>query len=318
MQKCVMHKNNINTKKKYQTALNNLQKYITQRNQKTETSEHIIDITNDNIKLFMKDYQAYLEGLDTIQPQRKLSNNTINQYMILTRKFFEDYCEIEIEKLEKLKVTKHAPKYLTADAVDIIISYIEQSKTDADIKSTKMKMLDTDKVMINLLFNTGLRIHEALKLELDDIQSIEADKNGLYPLEIVGKGSKARTIIITAEVYAELTGYVEEYCSGNKKYVFESQRTGNPITARAIEKNFCNLAKEIDTRYNLTGEKKSYSNLLKPHNLRHSYAVDRLNRNVPINAMQKLLGHANVQTTQIYTDISAETLSDIIAESEIV
>ncbi|MDY2744722.1 MAG: tyrosine-type recombinase/integrase [Methanosphaera sp.] len=316
MMKCIRNKANTNTKKKYQTALNNLQYYIQQKNNLENTDEHITRITNDNARIFMLDYQAYLKGNDIVQPKNILCDNTINQYMVLVQTFLEDYCKITFKKhVKQLKVAKKQPRYLTTDRVNKILLYIEMQRQMTTNKKSRNRTLDIAKVIIKLLFGTGLRIHEALNLEVADITKLEMDKHSNYQLNIIGKGTKTRTIIITSCVYNELFEHIKKYCNG-KKYIFQSVRTDKPMSTYTIERYFNDLAKELDTYYNITDKKQSYSYLLKPHNLRHSYAVNNMSRGVPINAMQKLLGHSSITTTQIYTDLLSDSLSEAIAKVE--
>ena len=291
------------TIKKYNTAFNNFNTFL--------ESNNITTINADNIDDILIDYLTILTGNNTA-----LSNNTINQYMILIKNFLTNECKLTIEKIELLKTEKKEPSYITYTQYQAIQQYLEKQYKQASTKHQE-KMIQTDKAIINLLFNTGLRIHEALKITIDELTKIARDHNGNYQLKVIGKGNKKRTIIITTSTYDALMQYIQEYTMPGNTYIFESNKKPNtPITTMTIERHMQRIAKELDMQYgNDVTDAHSYTNLLKPHNLRHSYAVTRLDDGIPINAMQKLLGHSNITTTQIYTELNSDGLSDAVAKA---
>ena len=297
------------TKKKYNTAFNNFNTFL-----ETKDSNKI---NNENINDILIDYLTYLTGNDETQkPTKKLSNNTINQYMILIKKFLANECKLTIEKIELLKTEKKEPRYISIIQYQEIMRYLEQKLTQCNTKHQE-KIIQTDITIINLLFNTGLRIHEALKITIDELTNTAIDHNNNYQLKVIGKGNKKRTIIITSKTYNQLMHYIQAYNKPGNTYIFESNKApGNPITTTTIERHLTRIAKELDNIHgNDANDNNSYQELLKPHNLRHSYAVSNLENGMPINAMQKLLGHSNITTTQIYTELNSDSLSDAVAKA---
>ena len=124
--------------------------------------------------------------------------------------------------------------------------------------------------MIKLLSNTGLRIHEALKITKDELKEIDEEENVI--LRVIGKRNKKRVVLIPSKLAKQL----KEYSKNNKTYIFESKRKPNrPFTARTIEYRFQKLATKIDAAEETT----IYSENLKPHNLRHSFAIHALKTN---------------------------------------
>lgn len=289
------------TKKKYNTAFNNFNTYLEQCNITTIDAENIDDI--------LIDYLATLN--DTT-----LSNNTINQYMILIKKFITKECKIQIEKIPLLKTEKKEPKYINLVQYQEVQKFLDQQILLENTRH-KQQILKMDKLIIQLLFNTGLRIHEALKITIDELTNATKDKNNIYQLDVIGKGNKKRTIFISDTVYESLMQYIQEYNKPGNTYIFESNKKPHtPVTTMTIERHFQQIAKEIDAINDTDADdKNSYQELLKPHNLRHSFAVVKLEQGININAMQEFLGHSNITTTQIYTRLNNDSLSDEMAKT---
>ena len=289
------------TKKKYNTAFNNFNTYLEQCNITTIDAENIDDI--------LIDYLATLN--DTT-----LSNNTINQYMILIKKFITKECKITIEKIPLLKTEKKEPKYINLVQYQEVQKFLDQQILLENTRH-KQQILKMDKLIITLLFNTGLRIHEALKITIDELISATKDKNNIYQLDVIGKGNKKRTIFISDAVYESLMQYIQEYNKPGNIYIFESNKKPHtPVTTMTIERHFQQIAKELDAiKGTDADDKNTYQELLKPHNLRHSFAVVKLEQGININAMQEFLGHSNITTTQIYTRLNNDSLSDEMAKT---
>lgn len=287
---------------KYKTAFNNFNKY-TRQNQ-------IKQINSNNINDVLLQYMKYLKF------ESQLTKNTIKQYMILINNFFKNECKYDIEHINLPKAEHRKPKYINSKQYQEIQQYLE-IQIQQQHTMHQQKILKTDQVIINLLFNTGLRIHEALKITIKELTDAKKDKNNIYQLDVIGKGKKQRTIFIATDTYNMLMQYIREYAAPEQSYIFESNKApGNPISTMTIERHFQRIAKELDT-INNTGadEQDSYQELLKPHNLRHSFAVIKLSKGTSINAMQEFLGHSNITTTQIYTKLNNDSLSDEMAKT---
>lgn len=290
------------TPKKYKIALNSFNQYL-------QTS-NIKEINNENVNDIILQYIQYQKQI------AQLTNNTIQQYMILINNFLRNECNFKLEHIKLPKAEKIKPKYINTKQYQEIMQYLDQQLNQEQTKHQE-KIIKTDKTIINLLFNTGLRIHEALKIKIKELTEIEKDKNNIYQLEVIGKGRKPRTVFIISDTYDALMQYIQEYKKADSTYIFESNRTpGIPISTMTIERHFKKIAKEVDAINNIkANDKNSYQELLKPHNLRHSFAVVKLDKGVPINAMQEFLGHENISTTQIYTRLNNDSLSDAMAKT---
>lgn len=269
---------NRNTQKTYGCSLRKFVKFL-------EKNE-ITDLNQENINMIFRDYQAYLNN-------QNLKPISRNQNMIIVKTFLNDYTNITYDKKLKLERTTNEPKYLTTPQIQLIYKYTENP---------------LDELMIKLLSNTGLRIHEALKITKQELTNVDEDENVI--LKVIGKRNKKRVVLIPSELVKQL----KEYSKNNKTYLFESKRKSNsPISIRTIQRRFNNLARKIDEKENT----KIYSENLKPHNLRHSFAIRALKTN-EINYVKEFLGHESITTTQIYTNLKEKEILDRFKKIEMI
>ena len=262
---------NPNTRKTYRLSLNKFHNYLQDNN--------IHDINQDNLNQVIHDYKAYLNN-------KNLKAITINQHLIILKTFINDYTQLSYDKdLKLLKTEKRKPKYLTPKQIQTALNYVDDK---------------TDELIIKLLTSTGLRIHEALNITKKQLEN--TDETGNAIITIIGKNTKRRLIVIPSK----LTKQLRRYSQNHKKYIFESNRKElEPLTSRTIQRRFKKLAAKIDKKENT----KIYSENLKPHNLRHSFAIQALKTN-EINYVKEFLGHENIQTTQIYTNLKEKEVVD--------
>ena len=267
IEKYVKGKNNPNTRKAYRNSLKKFTIFL--------ENNKITDLTQENIHIIIYDYKAYLNS-------KNYKPSYINHNLVILKEFINEYTELEYNKKLKLEKIIREPKYLREPQIKTALKYA----TDP-----------LDKLMIRLLSNTGLRIQEALKITKKDlIKDTDEQENAI--VKIIGKNTKKRHILIQSELKDQLL----EYSKDNKIYVFESPiNEYEPLNNRTIEYSFKKLAKKIDREEKTT----LYSENLKPHNLRHSFAIRALKTN-EINYVKEFLGHENITTTQIYTNLKKE------------
>ena len=138
-----------------------------------------------------------------------------------------------------------------------------------------------------VLYGTGLRIEEALALELSDIDGARGVLRVRH-----GKGNRAREVKLSLGLYEEL----REYWAGERPprpYLFASRQTGNRLPANTVRRAFA-----------MAGEQAGITKPVLPHVLRHSYATHLLDAGTDVRVIQALLGHRSVQTTMRYTRVS--------------
>jgi site-specific recombinase XerD len=176
----------------------------------------------------------------------------------------------------KPKKNKTLPNILTIDEVRRLIEITINPK---------------HRLIIKLLYGTGLRVSEIVNLKKDDMNFEE----GLIKINL-GKGKKDRFVKLPESILEELKNFSK---IGNSKFLFESQR-GGKLTSKTIELILSKNAKKAGIK------KRVY-----PHLLRHGFATHLLEQGTDLRIIQKLLGHSDIKTTQIYTQISQASIKNI-------
>ena len=247
---------------------------------------HPFDVTLDNLETF----SANLRDLG-IQPRsqaRILSGiRSFYHYLIL-----EDYLQADpSELLESPQIGLHLPEILTLEEIDTLIESIDLSTNEGQRNRT----------ILETLYSCGLRVSELCNLKLSDLYLEEGF------IKVEGKGSKQRLIPISPRAIRELQLYfLDRNQISIKKdyedYVFISKR-GKNISRITVFHVIKTLAEAI-------GMKKTIS----PHTFRHSFATHLLEGGANLRAIQCMLGHESIGTTEIYTHIDKNRLRSEIIE----
>jgi len=207
------------------------------------------------------------------------SNKSLNLVVQALRSYFrfEGYDE-EAEKLKPPKVPRSLPKALTREEVRKLLSVIPPTRR-------------RDRLIFLLLYGAGLRVSELCNLKKSDVDFERS-------LIVVrgGKGAKDRVVPIPGFLLEEIKSYLETRDDDSEYLIVEEGRREKD---RISPKTVWYLLKKYGER---AGVK------VTPHMLRHSFATHMLENGVDIRAIQELLGHSNLSTTQIYTKVTVEHL----------
>lgn len=153
-----------------------------------------------------------------------------------------------------------------------------------------------DLAMLELMYSSGLRLAELVNLDVGDIDLDQREAR------ILGKGRKTRIVPVGEKARTALAGWLEErrlHCADDERALFIN-RTGTRLGPRSVQQRFKRwaLKQGLDSR-------------LHPHALRHSCATHVLESSGDLRAVQELLGHANLGTTQIYTHLDFQRLAQV-------
>lgn len=189
------------------------------------------------------------------------------------------------ELLESPSVGKHLPEVLSVEEVDAMESAVNLSKWEGQ----------RNRAIIEVLFSCGLRVSELVELKFSNVFEKE------HYLRIMGKGSKERLVPISDEALHEIRLWlydrnIMKIKPGEEEYVFLNRR-GAHLTRTMILIMIKDVARQA-------GIKKTVS----PHTLRHSFATALLQGGASLRAIQEMLGHEDIGTTQIYTHVDISTL----------
>lgn len=267
-----------NTVMAYASDLDKLIQYLKEEN------INIMDVSLD-------DLENFAAGL------RDIGIHPRSQARILSgiRSFFhflliEDYIQQDpSELLESPQIGKHLPDILSVDEIDNLINAIDRSTKEGQ---RNCAILET-------LYSCGLRVSELCNLKISDLYLDEGF------IKVEGKGSKQRLVPISPKAIKEIKNYFLTRSDGLIKPEFEDyvfiSRFGKNISRIMVFHIIKELADKI-------GLKKSIS----PHTFRHSFATHLLEGGANLRAIQSILGHESIGTTEIYTHIDRVRLRDEI------
>ncbi len=235
--------------------------------------------------------QAYIRDLSDAHLKPSSIRRTVSVIRVFHAYLVEEGKAVKnpSELIDMPKLPKHLPEVLTVEEIETLLSAIDTS-TVAGIRN---------RTMLELLYSSGLRVSEMTILSVLDF----IDGNGL--LRVNGKGLKERIVPLGSEATKWLEKYINE---SRQNLVKKGKRTdriflnyrGEGISRKGVWK----ILKQIVSE---TGLKKSVS----PHTLRHSFATHLLERGADLRAVQQMLGHTDISTTQIYNHINKTYLKEI-------
>lgn len=263
----------INTISTYYKELEKYQTYL------EEKSINYQKITKDEIR----DYLKYLDDL-------KLKNTSVSKNVSTVRSFYGFLVRKKIldhniwKNIKNPKVKRKIPNFLTTLELEKLFSKKEYT-TPYEIRN---------RLILELLFATGLRVSELINVKITDIK-------GDNIIKVLGKGSKER-IVYYGEYAKEI---LQLYLKDSRPLLLREKTSEYLLVGKNTTKLTRNRISEIiDEEVKKIGLKHHIS----PHTLRHTFATQLLNNGADIRSVQELLGHENLSTTQIYTHITNEQL----------
>ncbi len=242
--------------------------------------------------------QYHVRGYLAHMQQEHVTNTTRARNVAAMKSFFrflyiEKYTDINLaESLDSPRKEKVLPKYLTIEEVDRLMAAPDISTTNGC----------RDKAMLELLYASGLRVTELISLRINDI-SFE-----MAYVRCLGKGAKERVIPLGKYALDALERYIE-VCRPTVMNNWQSDtlflnKSGKGLTRQGFWKIIKKYGQEANIKADLT-----------PHVLRHSFATHLLSNGADLRAIQEMLGHADIATTQIYTHLLGEQMLDVYQEA---
>ncbi len=189
-------------------------------------------------------------------------------------------------KISSPKFYRKLPNILTIEEVDNLLDISLQTPFDY-----------RNKAMLELMYSSGLRVSELVSLNLSDI-----DLENSY-VRCFGKGKKERIVPIGEVALDYLKKYLNEYRDSLLKGYYTENVFLNNHGQKMTRQGFFLIIKKI-------AEEKKIDKNITPHMLRHSFATHLLNNGADLRTIQEMLGHSNISTTQIYTNVTTDILKE--------
>jgi integrase/recombinase XerD len=236
------------------------------------------------------DVREFLLSLDRM----RLQSRTIARHVVSLRQFFRHLLREEVistnpaDNLESPRTWKVLPKYLSIDEVERLLA-IPDEKTPSGQR---------DRAILEMLYGTGLRVSELITLRVADVNL------GVGTVRALGKGNKQRLVPVGQPAIEAVERYLSEARPVMMKgrmapWLFVNHRAGR-LSRQSIWLMLGHYGR-------LSGLSKTVT----PHLLRHSFATHMLGRGADLRALQLMLGHADIATTQIYTHVIPAQLREI-------
>ncbi len=182
------------------------------------------------------------------------------------------------------KAPKHLPKALSQEKTNILLDEVTPEDT----------LTIRDKAIFELMYSSGLRLSELTGLNLGDIDQSER------MVRVTGKGSKERLVPVGQTALAALQAYFKVRVAKDAQKAVFTSRNGGRLSGRQIQNRLNRWATLAQSERHLT-----------PHMFRHSFASHMLQESSDLRAVQELLGHSNLVTTQIYTSLDFAHLAEV-------
>jgi len=264
------------TRDAYHRDLNYLQTYCIKQN-----IQKWSDLRSQQLRDFISN--RHRKGISGRSLQRNLSSiRAFYRYLLKIG-------EVKINPTEGIitpKVDRKLPKLLDADQTCQLLEIEEK-----DVLAIR------DKAILELIYSSGLRLTEVMSLDVDDIDFIDK------VLTVIGKGKKTRNLPVGKYAIIAVEDWLRNrqnlIKNDDEKALFISNR-GRRISPRSIQERIKKWAK-----------KQGLSSHVHPHMLRHSFASHILESSGDLRAVQELLGHADISTTQIYTHLDFQHLAQV-------
>jgi integrase/recombinase XerD len=249
-------------------------------NQKSPT-----EITYNDLKQFIA--ELFDLGLSARSQARIISGiKQFYSFLLLENVISDDPSEL----LEQPKIGRKLPEILTIEEIDALLAAIDLSKNEGH----------RNRAIIETLYSCGLRVSELINLRFSDLYFEEGF------IRVIGKGNKERLVPVSPQVQKEIELYNnhirrhQEITRGHENIVFLNRR-GSQLTRVMIFTIIKELAKSIDLKKTIS-----------PHTFRHSFATHLIEGGANLRAIQDMLGHESITTTEIYTHLDQRFLRDAI------
>lgn len=278
-------------------VINDFISYISKKNYSINTYTSYINdlyyfyifIKKDLTKVTFEDVKDYLEHLNLKKEKASSIRRKISSlksfYKFLYKNGYIDKKNYPLTKIAYPKMEKKLPKFIYYNVLLEIIN-----------ESTKDKDGVRDRLIIEMLYATGVRVSELINIKINDI-----DFNNRRII-VLGKGNKERIVYYGEYAEEVLKEYIKTHDRKNHNYLFVNSK-GGKLTDRGVRYIIDNIMSRLSVKVHVT-----------PHVLRHTFATDMLNNGCDIKVVQELLGHSSLKATEIYTHVTNEHLKKVYYE----
>lgn len=277
----------IATRQSYRDTYRLLLSHVSRQSGKSVDRILVDDLSGDRVLAFLEDLERERKCSIRTRNQRLAAVVSLAKYISSQSPEHIEWCRairtIPFKKAESRQVT-----YLSRDEIDAIITAPEQS-TEQGFR---------DHVLLRFLYNTGVRADEVAKMKVRDVHfGVRKDETSI--VDIMGKGRKQRQCPLWRLTAEELRSIIGSRTDESALFV---NRQGNSMTRFGIYELVAKYARKAAIQFPSIREKRP-----SPHTIRHTTATHLLQSGVDINTVRAWLGHASLETTNIYAEVNMDT-----------
>jgi site-specific recombinase XerD len=267
----------------------------------------------EELTLETMDERTIREFLTFLKMKRNYTSRAINRKLATLKAYFkflkkEGYLKNSpVAEIKCAKLEKHLPRVLNEqdvvkllDAPQSAFSSTASSTSSPSLSDHQLLAFYRDRAILELFYATGMRISELVGIDLEDIDFQS------HMIRVTGKGNKQRLVLMNNSAISALESYlalrpnVRSKASANALFL---SRKNVRLTQRAVQYLFSKYL-----------QRAGVNKVASPHTLRHSFATHLLEGGSDLMTIKELLGHENLSTTQIYTNISMKRIKEVYEE----
>ncbi|MGL9681772.1 MAG: tyrosine-type recombinase/integrase [Wolbachia sp.] len=289
-----------NTLESYRSDLRQLEDFL------LENGTTLVNASKTNIKDYVK----------SLCIQKKYKSSSISRKISAMKNFYKCLFNDGIidfnpapandNELKNPKVSRPLPKYLSVKEMFSLMDAVRKSASGSNKEINSGRLC----AILDILYSSGMRISELINMKLCEVLHLANSNDKESYIIIKGKSGKERQILFNEQALRSLKNYLSVrnnlILDGQESdWLFPGNRPNKPITRQRIGQ----LIKKLARKCNID------ENKISPHVIRHSFATHLLDSGTSIVLIQKILGHTNLSTTQIYTHVANKKLKDKLADS---
>ena len=275
-------------------VINDFKNYLSKKNYSVNTiNSYMVDlyyfylfVKKDLTIVKEEDIRDYLEYLKLQKEMASSARRKISTFKSFYKfLYLNDYIDKKDYPLVRIAYPKQEKKLPKFVYYNDLLEIINESLNDKDALR--------DRLIIEMLYATGVRVSELVNIKYSDI-----DFNNKR-IRVLGKGNKERIVYFGDYAYDALKEYMNSHSKNKNGYVFVNSK-GLQLTDRGVRYIISNIMEKLSVKVHVT-----------PHVLRHTFATDMLNNGCDIRVVQELLGHSSLKTTEVYTHVTNERLREV-------
>lgn len=273
-------------------------------------------LSESNTTLLSADKATLKEYLDFLCKQKNYKGSSVSRKISAIKNFYKCLFNDGVidsnpvpandDEFKNQKASRPLPKYLSVEEIILMINTVRKLSNGSNKEISNKRLC----AVLEILYSSGMRISELINIKLHEVLKLVSSNNKECYIIIKGKNGRERQILFSEQAIQSLKSYlsVRENLipkDRHSDWLFPGEKANRPITRQRIGQ----LMKSLARKCGIDETKVS------PHVIRHSFATHLLNSGANIVLIQKVLGHTNLSTTQIYTHVANEKLKNKLTDS---